>query len=451
MLSMIGDAGFLRMPREGLCAMLEYAVHFAVLTPHMTPTGNRPPGRGLPLLLAGLAMFGPFSIDAIFPAFPAMAADLAVDKLGIQQTISVYLAAYALMSLVHGPLSDAIGRRRVIVGGLVLFTLASIGCALASDLATLLVFRAAQGLSAGVGLIVGRAVIRDLYHGDDAQRVLSQVSMIFGIAPAIAPIIGGWLLGWGRWPLIFWFLMVFSLWLLACCWRWLPETHPPEMHISVRPRRLMHDYVAIALNMRFLRLSAAGAFNFSALFLFIASAPAFVLDILKLNERQFGWFFIPMIGAMVLGAYISGRTAGKISGIRLANIGFACSAVAVTANLGYSMMVDEPAVPWAVLPIALNSFGIALVFPIVTLAVLDMYPRQRGSASSLQAFTGLVLNTAVAGVISPIISHGLPLLAGAAAAFMALGWLFWRWELKIGARMPEGTPPEAILESAENL
>jgi len=417
----------------------------------MTALGQRPRGRGLPLLLAGLAMFGPFSIDAIFPAFPAMAADFAVDKLGIQQTISVYLAAYALMSLVHGPLSDAVGRRRVIVGGLVVFTLASAGGALAGDLSTLLAFRAVQGLSAGVGLIVGRAVIRDLYQGDDAQRVLSQVSMIFGIAPAIAPIIGGWLLGWGRWPLIFWFLAAFSLALLLAVWRWLPETHAPEMRIGLRPKRLLHDYVAIAFNPRFQRLAAAGAFNFSALFLFIASAPAFVLDLLKLNERQFGWFFIPMIGAMVLGAYISGRAAGRISGIRLANIGFACSAVAVTANLAYSFMVAQPQIPWAILPIALNSFGIALVFPIVTLAVLDMYPRQRGSASSLQAFTGLVLNTLVAGVLSPIISHGLSALALAAVIFMALGWLFWRWELNIGGRGPDATPPAPILESAENL
>jgi len=419
----------------------------------MTSTGPRLHGRGLPLLLAGLAMFGPFSIDAIFPAFPLMAGDLAVDKLGIQQTISVYLAAYALMSLVHGPLSDAIGRRRVIIAGLVVFTLASACCALARDLPMLLVFRAVQGLSAGVGLIVGRAVIRDLYQGDDAQRVLSQVSMIFGIAPAIAPIIGGWLLGWGHWPLIFWFLVAFSLALLLAVWCWLPETHAAEMRIALRPKRLLHDYLAIAFNMRFQRLAAAGAFNFSALFLFIASAPAFVLDLLQLNERQFGWFFIPMIGGMMLGAWLSGRAAGRINGVRLANLGFACSAVAVTANIAYSLMVEQPQIPWAILPIALNSFGIALVFPIVTLAVLDMYPRQRGSASSLQAFTGLVLNTLVAGVLSPVISHGLTALATTAAVFMALGWGFWRWELHIGGRGPgpDATPPTPMLESAENL
>src|SRR5690606_17137162 len=120
----------------------------------MAMSADGPNLRRLALLLAGLAMFGPFSIDTIFPAFPSMGADLRADKLAMQQTISVYLVAYALMSLVHGPLSDMLGRRRVILGGLVVFVAASVGCALADDLSTLLVFRAIQGLSAGVGLIV---------------------------------------------------------------------------------------------------------------------------------------------------------------------------------------------------------------------------------------------------------------------------------------------------------
>ncbi|WP_202845581.1 multidrug effflux MFS transporter [Luteimonas saliphila] len=409
------------------------------------------PLRGLALLLAGLAMFGPFSIDTIFPAFPAMGADLGADKLAMQQTISVYLVAYALMSLVHGPLSDILGRRRVILAGLVVFTLASVGCALADELATLLAFRALQGLSAGVGLIVGRAVIRDLLHGDDAQRLMSQVTMIFGAAPAIAPIIGGWLLGWGRWPLIFWFLVGFSVLLLLATWRWLPETLAPASRLSPAPRKLLRDYAYIALNPRFQRLAAAGAFNFAALFLYIASAPAFVLDLLRLDERQFGWFFIPMISGMMLGAFVSGRAAGRISGTRLVNIGFACSGVAMLANIGYSALVDTPTLPWAVLPMTLNAFGIALVFPILTLAILDMYPRQRGSASSLQAFTGLVLNALLAGVLSPLVSHDALALALLAAAFVLMGWVFWRWETRRGRTPPACPQAPSELEPTGQL
>ena len=398
--------------------------------------------RRLALLLGGLAMFGPFSIDTIFPAFPQIGTQLGADKLAMQQTISVYLIAYALMSIVHGPLSDAIGRRKVILGGLAVFALASVGCALSRDLPTLLAFRALQGLSAGVGLIVGRAAIRDLLHGDDAQRLMSQVSMIFGIAPAIAPIIGGWILGWQRWPMIFWFLVVFSLALLFATWIWLPETHPPAMRLSMQPRRLLRDYVGIFLNPRFQRLAAAGAFNFGALFLYIASAPAFVLGILHLNGRrlhydEFAWFFVPMISGMMIGAFVSGRTAGRISGARQSAIGFACCGVAVAVNVLYNLLVSEPSVPWAVLPMMLNSFGIALVFPILTLAILDMYPRQRGSASSLQAFTSLVSNALIAGVLSPWLSH-VPLnLALGAAVFAFLGWAFWRWEMHTGHRIPD--------------
>ena len=407
--------------------------------------------RRLALLLGGLAMFGPFSIDTIFPAFPQIGAQLGADKLAMQQTISVYLIAYALMSIVHGPLSDAIGRRKVILGGLAVFALASVGCALSRDLPTLLAFRALQGLSAGVGLIVGRAAIRDLLHGDDAQRLMSQVSMIFGIAPAIAPIIGGWILGWQRWPMIFWFLVVFSLVLLFATWIALPETHPPASRLSMHPKRLLRDYVGIFLNPRFQRLAAAGAFNFGALFLYIASAPAFVLGILHLGQRSFAWFFVPMISGMMIGAFVSGRTAGRISGARQSAIGFACCGVAVTVNVLYNLLVPVPSVPWAVLPMMLNSFGIALVFPILTLAILDMYPRQRGLASSLQAFTSLVSNALIAGVLSPWLSH-VPLnLALGAAVFAFLGWAFWRWEMRTGHRIPDAPSIVPALEPTDRM
>ncbi len=380
------------------------------------------------MLLGGLAMFGPFSIDTIFPAFPQVAAQFGADKLAMQQTISVYLTAYALMSIVHGPLSDAIGRRRVILTGLSIFIIASVGCALSRDLPTLLLFRAMQGLSAGVGLIVGRAVIRDVLHGSDAQRLMSQVSMIFGIAPAIAPIIGGWMLGAGRWPWIFWFLVAFSVLLLASTALWLPETHPHESRMPLRPDRLLRDYVAIALNPRFQRLAAAGAFGFAGLFLYIASAPAFVMDLLGPANRSSCLLFFPTISGMTPGAFVSGRVAGRW---RPAYHKWAWA------------MPAWPWPRWATWPTARwrrswpcrgrccrcwrSPSAWALAFPILTLAILDMYPRQRGAASSLQAFTQLVLNALVAGVLSPLLSqHGLYLtwhgrLRPAGLAVLALG------------------------------
>lgn len=381
----------------------------------------------LALLLGALAMFGPFAIDTIFPAFPEIERDFAVSAVAMQQTISIYLIAYALVSIFHGPISDARGRKPVILWGVVLFALASIGAALAQSLPQLLVARAVQGMSAGAGLIVGRAIIRDCMDGHDAQRLMSLVTMIFSVAPAIAPIFGGWVMGWSDWRTIFWSLSAFSAVLLVLCLLWLPETHPPENRVALRFKPLFHGSWAILRNRRFLLLSFAGCFNFGALFLYIASAPVFVLDILGLNQQQFGWFFVPMIGGLMLGAFTSGRLAGRLSAARTAGLGFLLSGIAVACNILYTVFVETPAVPWAVLPMALNAFGIALVFPLVTLAILDMYPRQRGAASSMQAFVGLAFNAILAGLVSPLASHGGALtLALASSLLCAAAWVVWR-------------------------
>ncbi|MBS0217213.1 MAG: multidrug effflux MFS transporter [Proteobacteria bacterium] len=387
-------------------------------------------------VLGALAMLGPFSIDTIFPAFPHIGAQFGADKLAVQQTISAYLLAYALMSVAHGPLSDALGRRRVILVGLAVFGIASAGCALATSLPMLLAFRVLQGLSAGVGLIVGRAVIRDVLHGDDAQRLMSHVSMIFGIAPAIAPLVGAWLLGWSRWPAIFWFLAILSLAMIAAVLVLLPETHPRESRQSLRVVSMARGYWAMLRDARFMRLALAGSLNFAALFLYISSAPALVLDHLHLGQNGFGWFFIPMIGGMMLGAFASGRLAGRVGGIAQIRIGFACCIAAALINAVYHYAVPQPAVLPTVLPVALNSFGIALVFPILTLAILDMFPAVRGAASSMQAFIGLLANALMAGLVSPWLSANLFQLALAAGLLSVLAWVFWRWEYQRGKRPP---------------
>lgn len=403
---------------------------------------TKPSARRLAIVLGGLAMIGPFSIDTMFPAFPQIGEQFGADKIGLQQTISAYLFAYALMSLVHGPLSDAVGRKRVILGGLTVFALASIGCALSTSLPMLLTFRALQGMSAGVGLIVGRAAIRDVFQGDYAQKLMSQVSMIFGIAPALAPILGGWILGWERWPAIFWFLVLFAVLLLCATWVGLPETHPPEARFRPKPKELLRNHAYIFLNRRFQRFAAAGAFNFAALFLYISSAPAFVLDHLKLQQDQFGWFFVPTIAGMVFGSFLSGRAAGRIGGTRLAGMGFAICGFAAAVNIVYTLWAPQLSMPWAVVPMAISALGIALVFPILTLAILDMYPRQRGAASSLQAFTSLILQSTVAGIFSPMLSHHPLWLALGAAFCTLLGFAFWWWEVT-RTRLPPGSEPVA--------
>jgi len=415
------------------------------------------------LLLGGLAMFGPFSIDTIFPAFRVIGSDLAANAWLMQQTVSVYLIAYASTTLFHGALSDAYGRRKVILTGLAVFALGSVGCALSTTIGCLLAFRALQGLSAGVGLIVGRAVIRDCLQGHDAQRMMSNVSMIFSIAPAIAPVIGGWLLDAAGWHAIFWFLVLFSVVLWTTTFLALPETHPVDQRTQFRPSTLLHTNRTILGNATFVKLALAGTMNFNAMFLYIASAPVFVVDLMGLNERQFGWFFAPTIGGMMLGAFLSGRMAGRVSGQRMANLGCTISAAAAAINIVFNFLAPNLhpltfslfgmplLLPLAVLPIAMTAFGVALVFPILTLALLDMYPRQRGGASAAQAFIGLVLNALVAGVLAPMVDSSGRHLALTAAAFTVVGWVLWNGYVKHCARVPDVPEAPAALEPNDEM
>ncbi|HEX7768934.1 MAG TPA: multidrug effflux MFS transporter [Dokdonella sp.] len=384
-----------------------------------------PRRRTLAPLLAGLAMFGPFSIDTIFPAFPAIGADLRASPLAMQQTISAYLIAYALMSLFHGPFSDALGRRRVILVGVLVFALASVGCALAGSIESLLAFRALQGMSAGAGLIVGRAIIRDCFDGVEAQKLMSTVSMIFGLAPAIAPIVGGWVVSFARWPMIFWLLAAFGVLLFLASAAWLPETHPPERRSPLSPAGLGRTWRLILGDRAFFPLALAGSLNFNALWVYISSAPAFVLDLLRLDEASFAWLFVPAISGMMIGAFLSGRVAGRLSATATVRLGYAIMLAASALNLVVALLLPVPRVPWSVLLVGVHAIGIGINFPTLTLLLLDRFPKHRGAVSSLQAFFSLLISAAIAGVLSPVLSISATRLALGAMVCTVLGFAAW--------------------------
>ena len=203
------------------------------LTRPMNPDAHtlwRAPRWALAFLLACLGMLGPFSIDTYLPAFAGIASALGATPVQMQQTLSAYLFGFALMNLFHGALADSFGRRPVVLWGVALFTLASAGCALSQSIGALVFFRAVQGLSAGAGIVVSRAVIRDMFPPADAQRVMSQVTIYFGVAPAVAPMVGGLLFVHAGWHSIFWFLTAVGAVLWLANFKLLPET----LHVSQR-------------------------------------------------------------------------------------------------------------------------------------------------------------------------------------------------------------------------
>lgn len=398
------------------------------MTPTPEPARPLPPRPLLLAVLAGLGMVGPFTVDTIFPAFAQMAVALDASELALQQLVSVYLLAFATMSLFHGSISDAVGRKPVIVTGLLVFAGASVASALAPNLATLLVLRALQGASAGAGVIISRAVVGDLFVDAEAQRVMSHIAMIFGLAPALAPIVGGWLLLVGPWQGIYWFLAGFGV-LLVVLTVFLPESHPAERRTPLRVGPLVRGLWSVWRDRDGRRLALAGSFNFAGMFTYIAAAPLFVFNLIGGGEQDFWVLFVPLIGGMVVGSYVASRLAGRLAPGATANLGYAISCAAAAVNLVLTVLPPTQGLPWAVLVLPVYTFGIALAFPVITLEMLALFPQSRGAAASVQSFVQLTFNAAIAGVLVTLVARSLWGIAATALAFSLIGWVGWRIHL----------------------
>jgi DHA1 family bicyclomycin/chloramphenicol resistance-like MFS transporter len=386
----------------------------------------RAPRWALAFLLACLGMLGPFSIDTYLPAFTGIAQSIGATPVQMQQTLSAYLFGFAVMNLFHGALSDSFGRRPVVLWGIAIFTLASAGCALSQHIGLLVFFRAVQGMSAGAGIVVSRAVIRDMFPPADAQRVMSQVTIYFGVAPAVAPMVGGFLFVNVGWHSIFWFLTLVGVALWVANFRLLPETLHTTHKQPFNVRNLMRGYWELGSSPRFLMLALASGIPFNGMFLYVLSAPVFLGEHLHLSPGQFFWFFTLTISGIMGGAYVSGRLAGRIKPKHQIRHGFVIMIVVSLANLALNMLFTAQAW-WALFPIAIFAFGWALMVPVVTLMVLDLVPERRGMASSFQACIGSLANGFVAGVISPLVMHSTVALALASMLMMSIGMFSWLW------------------------
>ena len=371
--------------------------------------------------LAALAALAPFAIDTYLPAFHIMAAELDATDVQVQQSLTFYLLPYAAMTLWHGAISDAIGRITTIKWGLTIFVLASIGCAFAPNVETLWFFRAIQGASGGAGNTVARAMVRDLFEGPQAQRVMATVQMLFGIAPAVAPIIGGVLLGI-HWQAIFIFLAIYASVSLWAAVKFLPETMPPEKRMKLSVGNVINSYKTLFSDHEYAKLIVAIGANFSGFFIYVLASPVFLGKHLGLSATQYGYLFIPTVIGMVLGSYLAKRAAGKLSSQKVVKLAYVWMVVIALANL--IVCYTQPVSLMAnILPVALFNIGMALCVPILSLAALNRHPKIRGAAASGQAFMQMLLSTVSAGIIVPFVWYAPSGLAIAMLAYVLLGLL----------------------------
>jgi MFS transporter, DHA1 family, multidrug resistance protein len=333
------------------------------------------------VLVAGLSMLGQFAIATYLPAFSVMGLDLHASPAQIQQSLSAYLLPFALMVPWHGAISDATGRRRLIIAGNALFTVGSLMCAAAPNISLLYAGRALQGMSAGAGVIIGRAMVRDVFDGTDAQKIMALVAMIFALAPAIAPVCGGWLLLWTGWRGIFLFLAFLSASLVVISWFLVPETLPPSRRHSLLPASLARAYVTLFAKPRFVALALANAAVNLGIYLYVLAAPTFVVKHLGLSGQSFGYLFIPIVVGLIAGAAVAHRTAGNGRPARNVLVGHLVMILAGVINISVNAMHASP-MPWALVALPIFSLGMMMTQPFLQVLALDCFPERRGLASS---------------------------------------------------------------------
>jgi MFS transporter, DHA1 family, multidrug resistance protein len=384
----------------------------------------------LAVLIGGLSMVSPFSIDTFFPAFHAMEKALDVSAWQLQQVITAYMVPFAFASLVHGPLSDAVGRRPVMIAGMALYTVGSVACTFAQSYEWLLLSRVIQGMTAGVGVVIGRAVIRDLYEGPRAQKLMAATTMIFSIAPAVAPIIGGWVHVAFGWRAVFAVMVVCGVIFATSAWWKLPETHAPANRIPFNARNLVATSWTVLRHREFLMLALTAAINFCSLACFIGSAPAIVETHWHLDETSYWHLFLPVISGILVGAVISSRIAGRMDMVAQVRIGLGITFGISTVRVLLHLVMEIP-IPLQQALLVCAAIGAQFAFPVLTLRMLDLFPGARGTAASAQSFVALLVTAFTLGIVAPNVLSHLEWVAAASLVFAAGASLCWylsrRW------------------------
>ncbi len=379
--------------------------------------------RHLTFFAAVLSMIAPFSINTYLPSFPDIEREFGISRAILSQSLGVYLFAFAVSTLFWGPLADRLGRRQVILVSMTVYTLASIGCALADNAETFMLLRIVQGLSASGGVVAARAMIRDAHSAEAARRAMAQAILWFAIAPAIAPILGGWLHEMFGWRSVFWFLCSFGC-LMILMAIFTPETLGEDDRRSIHPAAVIRTYISALLHKQFPALIFSWSLAFAGQFLYVAGAPTVIYEFLGLGTNDFAWLFMPLVAGLILGASISDRLTHRWSAGKTISLGFFFMILASVTSV-FIASFSAASIPAVIGPLMLYVTGFAMSLPGLTVLALDCMPNHRGTAASMQGFLQMLTGAGVASFAVPLLKGGWLHFVLGQALFLLLAVGLW--------------------------
>ncbi len=341
--------------------------------------------KSLAFLLAICSMVGPLSANTYMPGLGAIAEEFAVGEVAAYQTLSSYLMCFAISSLFVGAISDSLGRRSVMIGGLCCYALSCFLCAFSPNYECFLAGRILMGLFASTGTVLAMAVTRDLFSGRQAQELTSLIAVIFALAPALAPIIGGWLVVLFGWRSVFFFLATFALSMALITFFLLKETLPKQRRTVFQLLPLVSTYAHSFKNAAFTAGVFCNGFVFMGSILFSAGAPDYVENVMGMGVTDFGYLMIPLIGFSVLGSVFCTKIAARFGEIKTMWMQIAIMYIAgiVGVAMNYFWHVPYPICLFAVI---VYSTAMSVIRPIMTVYNLDYFPKNKGMAASIQQF-----------------------------------------------------------------
>ncbi|WP_094822303.1 Bcr/CflA family multidrug efflux MFS transporter [Bordetella genomosp. 4] len=377
------------------------------------------------ILMGVLTAIGPFSVDMYLPAFPAISAGLQVPRGDVERTLAAYLVGLALAQIVYGPLADRYGRKLPMLGGLGIYAIASLGCALASTIEMLTLCRVLQALGSAAGIVIPRAVIRDHYETQDAARAMSMLMLIMGLAPILAPLVGGQLLFFVGWRSLFWLMAAVSLAMIIATTLIMKESLPPARVQPLRASVIAENYLALIRHRRFIAHSLAGGLGSAGMFAYIICSPRVFIEYYGIAPEHYGLLFGANAAGLIIGSQVSARLLRKRTPIQLQRV--AQNALAVASLLALFLAVTG----WMTLPLLMACligymFSQGFVNPNSAALALSEQGMRLGAASALLGTLQMSCG-AIAGVVVSIWQTDGPLpLATVLACCATLSWLSGR-------------------------
>ena len=360
------------------------------------------------LILGLLTAIGPFSIDMYLPAFPDIAKGLNTTVAKVMLSLSSFFIGISAGQLIYGPLLERFGRKKPLYTGLSIYLLASIGCAMATSVNALIMFRLLQALGGCVGLVAARAMVRDLFEVKENAKIFSLLMLVVAVSPIIAPTLGGYITAIFGWRYVFVMLIAVALIILTGIYFLLPESRKPDPEFSLMPRPIINNFMGIIRHPQFYTYSLTGAIASAGLYAYISGSPHVFMEIFKVSEQQYGWIFALIAMGLIGAAQINTVLLKNYKSEQIIKMALSCQSVIgiMLAGITYTGRGDLFITIFLIF-IFLGCQG--FIFPNSSALSLAPFGHNAGSASALLGAIQMFIGAGVSAMVSFLQNYGSPM------------------------------------------